>query len=208
MAQQKQPEQQVEGAFDAEKFEREFTLANLEIRRLQEPHRVPELEKKIEELTSELAVEARERRERQAERDGYIRQVELDGEAETNGINRRSGEELMQLDPLTEQERIGSDTIVDEAQENAQHHSDQSDVLARTAGQLLENLKHEQDPKFQQSNFLSLMRQLRDKEVRVEGNQMVEVSSPSSSRQMKHNHIVPAEAITCQVFGCEYQMAD
>ncbi|MCJ1373188.1 hypothetical protein MMC20_004415 [Loxospora ochrophaea] len=198
VAQQKQPEQQVEGAFDAEKFEREFTLANLEIRRLQEPHRVPELEKKIEELTSELAVEARERRERQAERDGYIRQVELDGEAETNGINRRSGEELMQLDPLTEQERIGSDTIVDEAQENAQHHSDQSDVLARTAGQLLENLKHEQDPKFQQSNFLSLMRQLRDKEVRVEGNQMVEVSSPSSSRQMKHNHIVPAEAITCQ----------
>ena len=50
-----------------------------------------------------------------------------------------------------------------------------ADELSRTAGQLLDNLKHEQSQKFQQSNFLALMRQLRDKEVRVEGDKMVDV---------------------------------
>ena len=75
--------------------------------------------------------------------------------------------------------RIGSDIISDEAsQRNRQTSNEQdADELARTAGQLLENVKHDQSAKFQQSNFLSLMRQLRDKEVKVEGDSIVDVSS-------------------------------
>ena len=90
------------------------------------------------------------------------------------------------LSPETEgwidYDRIGSDRILDEAEERKDEHSehDEADELARTAGQLLENVKGEQSQKFQESNFLSLMRQLRDKEVRVDGDKLVDVSMPSS----------------------------
>ena len=53
---------------------------------------------------------------------------------------------------------------------------DDADALADTANQLLENVKNDQSTKFQQSNFLSLMRQLRDREVHVEGDKIVVVS--------------------------------
>lgn len=52
-----------------------------------------------------------------------------------------------------------------------------ADDLARAAGYLLDNVTHEHNPKFQNSNFLSLMRQLRDREVHVEGDKIVHVSS-------------------------------
>jgi len=79
--------------------------------------------------------------------------------------------------------RIGSGRILDEAQErqSQQKQANDADELARTAGQLLENVKGDQSRKFQESNFLSLMRQLRDKEVRVEGDKLVDVSVPSPS---------------------------
>ena len=78
--------------------------------------------------------------------------------------------------------RIGSDTILGtEAQEEGKHEDkDESNELARTAGQLLENVKHEHSQKFQNSSFLSLMRQLRDREVHVEGDKLVDVSPPKS----------------------------
>lgn len=78
--------------------------------------------------------------------------------------------------------RIGSDRILDEAQKRGEEGEevDDAEELARTAGQLLENVKGERSQKFQESNFLSLMRQLRDKEVRVEGDKLVDVSIPSS----------------------------
>ena len=79
-----------------------------------------------------------------------------------------------------EEIHIGSDTILNtEAQEEQKHESkDESNELARTAGQLLDNLKHDHSQKFQNSSFLSLMRQLRDREVHVEGDKLVDVSPP------------------------------
>jgi hypothetical protein len=53
----------------------------------------------------------------------------------------------------------------------------EADELSRTAGQLLTNLQHEHNEKFANSSFLALMRQLRDKEVRVEGDKVVDVST-------------------------------
>ncbi|KAL8795279.1 MAG: hypothetical protein Q9195_002290 [Heterodermia aff. obscurata] len=77
-----------------------------------------------------------------------------------------------------EEIRIGSDTILGtEVQEEQKHESkDESNELAKTAGQLLENVKHDHSQKFQNSNFLSLMRQLRDREVHVEGDKFVDAS--------------------------------
>lgn len=59
-------------------------------------------------------------------------------------------------------------------QEEAHKPHFDGDELARTAGMLVENLKHETNPKFQNSQFMGLMKQLRDGEVVVDGNQMVE----------------------------------
>lgn len=53
---------------------------------------------------------------------------------------------------------------------------DDADALAATATQLLENVKDESSRKFRESKFLSLMRQLRDREVHVEGDKIVNVS--------------------------------
>ena len=80
-----------------------------------------------------------------------------------------------------DQPKIGSDKILEEAQarESRNTQQDEADELARTAGQLLENVKSDQSEKFQESNFLSLIRQLRDKEARVEGNKIVDVSKIS-----------------------------
>ncbi|KAK2464245.1 hypothetical protein APHAL10511_003702 [Amanita phalloides] len=50
------------------------------------------------------------------------------------------------------------------------------DELAQTAAMLLEQLKYEQNPKFKNSQFMDLMRQLRDGKITVEGNEMVETS--------------------------------
>lgn len=57
------------------------------------------------------------------------------------------------------------------------------DEMAETAGKLLERVADNTSEKFQNSQFLELMRRLRDREVRVEGDKMVEVSSaqPSST---------------------------
>jgi len=56
-----------------------------------------------------------------------------------------------------------------------------ADELARTAGTLLENVRGDTTKKFQDSTFLSLMRQLRDREVKVEGDKIVTVSHPPLS---------------------------
>ncbi|KAK9370325.1 hypothetical protein V1509DRAFT_617439 [Lipomyces kononenkoae] len=48
------------------------------------------------------------------------------------------------------------------------------DGLAAIAGELLESLRSNQTQKFKDSTFLALMRRLRDKEVVVQGNKMVE----------------------------------
>ena len=74
--------------------------------------------------------------------------------------------------PLEEQEA---------KQEERQQPSHDDEELARTAGQLLDSVSHETNKKFQESNFLALMRRLRDYEVRVDGDKMVEVSEAPSA---------------------------
>lgn len=59
-----------------------------------------------------------------------------------------------------------------EVQSKAQPPQD-GDELARTAGLLIESVRDEQNPKFQNSQFMGLMKALRDREVVVEGDKMV-----------------------------------
>ncbi|KAJ3853752.1 hypothetical protein EV368DRAFT_38320 [Lentinula lateritia] len=60
------------------------------------------------------------------------------------------------------------------AQEEAPQSFREQDELSRTAGFLLETVKTEKNPKFQNSIFMNLMTQLRDQKVVVRGNEMVE----------------------------------
>jgi len=80
------------------------------------------------------------------------------------------------VQPETHEEiRIGSDTIA--PKEDMQGRSNDADELARTAGQLLNSVSHETNEKFQQSNFLALMRRIRDREVQIDGDEFREVST-------------------------------
>lgn len=96
--------------------------------------------------------------------------------------------------------RIGSDAIPYQDQKTRTPDQDNRDAdeLARTAGQLLSSVQHDTSDKFQNSQFLALMRKIRDGEVRVEGEEFKEthgsekmVSNLISSvvRRVKKNQI-------------------
>jgi hypothetical protein len=65
------------------------------------------------------------------------------------------------------------------AEEPRLSDEEEADRLAETAGELFDRLQHERDTdeKFRNSTFMALMRKLRDREVVVAGNDMVESSS-------------------------------
>ncbi|KAF9263323.1 TPR-like protein [Marasmius fiardii PR-910] len=74
--------------------------------------------------------------------------------------------------------------VVEPKARTEQQTPQDADELSRTAALLLDVVKDEQNPKFQNSQFLSLMTQLRDRKVVVEGNQLVE-----------NNGVLPAAAV-------------
>ncbi|PYH53148.1 protein pex20 [Aspergillus niger CBS 101883] len=74
--------------------------------------------------------------------------------------------------------KIGSDTIPQTDKNDQKARVNDADELARTAGQLLDSVKHDQSQKFKESNFLALMRRIRDREVQVEGDEFREIPHP------------------------------
>lgn len=67
-------------------------------------------------------------------------------------------------------------TIQEAVQQPIDQHPD-DDALAATAHELLEKVEHNRSDKFKNSQFLGLMRKLRDREVKVEGDKMVSTVS-------------------------------
>lgn len=114
---------------------------------------------------------------------------------------------LFQLDNLP---KIGSDLIppkprpVDtvshshsdpqpQAQQRPSAMESDSDSLALTAGELLHSVRDDSSEKFRQSNFLALMRRLRDREVVVRGDDIVE-SRPPDSPPTNMDNVSPSVA--------------
>ncbi|KAK7472698.1 hypothetical protein VKT23_000809 [Stygiomarasmius scandens] len=60
------------------------------------------------------------------------------------------------------------------AEQHTHQVSDDGDELSRTAGLLLETVREETNPKFQNSQFMNLMMQLRDRKLVVRGDEIVE----------------------------------
>ena len=77
---------------------------------------------------------------------------------------------------IPDQARLGADLIHDPMSESQRPEHEDPDALARTAGQLLDSVSTNQSSKFQNSEFLGLMRQLRDREVQVKGEDIVETN--------------------------------
>ena len=77
---------------------------------------------------------------------------------------------------IPNQARLGADRIHDPMSELERPEHEDPDALARTAGQLLDSVRTNQSDKFQNSEFLGLMRQLRDREVQVKGDNFVETN--------------------------------
>ena len=79
----------------------------------------------------------------------------------------------------------------------------EQDALARTAGQLVEALREEQNPKFKNSQFMGLMRSLADRTSVVEGNDIVLTptitNAASTNVGMKGKEKESAEAVS--IFG-------
>lgn len=93
--------------------------------------------------------------------------------------------------PLME-EAAGTST-----QESVQIRHD-ADELARTAGELIETVKDEQNPKFKNSQFLQLMRGLRDGDIVVDGNDMVQRSEASSEALLSESKGKGKERVCCE----------
>ncbi|GAB7363865.1 hypothetical protein MBLNU230_g4429t1 [Neophaeotheca triangularis] len=71
--------------------------------------------------------------------------------------------------------------VLNEQQTRDTSQNQDDDALAETAGELLEKVKHNKSDKFQNSQFLGLMRRLRDRETKVEGDKMVETNGNTAS---------------------------
>ncbi|KIX94030.1 uncharacterized protein Z520_10367 [Fonsecaea multimorphosa CBS 102226] len=92
--------------------------------------------------------------------------------------------------------RIGSDAIAyrEKADRTADQDTRDADELARTAGQLLTSVSHDNSEKFQNSQFLQLMRKIRDREVEVQGDELQETGRSTSTPAQESRHFPSQEA--------------
>lgn len=96
-----------------------------------------------------------------------------------NGMLNETAERFMseEVDEgvIVNQEPIGADTIHGPHFSEAFEEQD-PDALSKTAGKLLHSVENNQSSKFQNSQFLTLMRQFRDRQALVEGDKIVDTS--------------------------------
>ncbi|TKA39421.1 hypothetical protein B0A54_10440 [Friedmanniomyces endolithicus] len=81
-------------------------------------------------------------------------------------------------DILQDQQDVMS-SLEEQAQAEDQRAQEEQDALSATAQELLSKVEDNKTDKFRNSQFLGLMRKLRDREVKVEGDKMVETTTPT-----------------------------
>lgn len=119
------------------------------------------------------ALQAEPETQTEVEIDVTTEQTEQTTALDDNVLLPESAERLMEAESSNlKQAPMGADFILPQSQKERNQHN--HDDLARTAGQLLTNVRGDTSEKFQQSKFLDLMRMFRDKEVVVDGDQIVD----------------------------------
>jgi hypothetical protein len=117
-----------------------------------------------------------------------------------------SAERYMSSSPTSEQpslipepqERIGAD-LIHNPSDSPRPEPEDPDAMARTAGQLLDSVRSNTSEKFQNSQFLQLMRQFRDREVQVEGDKIVGRTTETNSTGSAGEAISGGVPVTIQV---------
>ncbi|EXJ59308.1 uncharacterized protein A1O5_12189 [Cladophialophora psammophila CBS 110553] len=109
--------------------------------------------------------------------------------------------------------RIGSDAIAyrEKTERTAEQDTRDADELARTAGQLLTSVSHDNSEKFQNSQFLQLMRKIRDREVEVQGDELQETgrsTSMSTPSRVQEPRQAPVEATTTNSQTSHFEFPD
>ncbi|MCJ1461474.1 hypothetical protein MMC07_000071, partial [Pseudocyphellaria aurata] len=167
---------------------REFRIPQWEPRASILPHDHAAFEQAFDVLSKELS-----------HSEEHAQEQEIEHGQEASLVDNLPWESVQSLElkgaPLTE--RIGSDRILDEIPEDEekQQARNVADELARTAGELLNNVKHDQSQKFRESSFLSLMRQLRDREVQVEGDKIVDSESSNTNKELFEIVTIPEDLL-------------
>ncbi|KAI8048713.1 hypothetical protein BDF22DRAFT_702401 [Syncephalis plumigaleata] len=90
-----------------------------------------------------------------------------------------AGQDVQWENEFTQQNKEAS--WAEEFNDGLATDGDSRAALAATAGQVVDIVNESSNPKFKQSNFLQFMRRLRDQEVVVEGNKVVEQHAPTTS---------------------------
>jgi len=96
----------------------------------------------------------------------------------------------LQMERYSEQEQQQQQQTQPTEQELPQRDNDD---LSRAAGELVDKLQTNTSAKFQNSSFLALMRRVRDKEIIVEGDKMIESSEAASEPQAQPDYIPPRQ---------------
>ncbi|KIV77782.1 hypothetical protein PV11_09562 [Exophiala sideris] len=101
---------------------------------------------------------------------------------DTNAEPLDSSSTLEQIQQEQQLPKIGSDVInyIEQSERTLDQDIQDADELARTAGQLLHSVQHDTSDKFQNSQFLDLMRKLRDREVEVANNDLQYTSTSTN----------------------------
>lgn len=113
---------------------------------------------------------------------------------ESHQINRNDVQDniLESNLPLdTDQQILPEGMIREEQEEPKENTRNDDDALAATAQELLEKVENNQSDKFRNSQFLGLMRKLRDREVKVEGDKMVETVSNTTTQTQPKRTLTP-----------------
>ncbi|KAH9040144.1 hypothetical protein EDB85DRAFT_1927275 [Lactarius pseudohatsudake] len=84
-----------------------------------------------------------------------------------------------------------TDSQAEQSQTQSTTQPQEADLLARTAGLLVQSVDHERNPKFANSEFLGLMKQLRDRTAIVQGNDIV--SAPPDLQLGRGNAVSAAD---------------
>ena len=132
----------------------------------------------------------------------WLRQMTLEQERARNPVMQSSEESPFMTEDVLE--LVEEDTLRDEMDEESEQQRREQreldrqndDELAQTAANLLERVSDNQTSKFKNSAFFGLMRQLADREVRVEGDKMVPVSIQK---------IAPLVAVSYNIFSDQHE---
>ncbi|TPX31063.1 hypothetical protein SmJEL517_g05519 [Synchytrium microbalum] len=99
--------------------------------------------------------------------------------AETEAAFEKAFEQAQQSSSWEEEFAKEQTSWADEfVTQQAEVNVDSTDALSKTAGMLLDIVSTSTNPKFKESKFMAFMQKLRDQEVAIEGNKVVEQTPP------------------------------